>query len=498
MFRTLHILFITILLSYSGAGLSAYAQTGRRYYTGDNTEETSFEQIPKSAERITRDLEGLPPKVSLRPFAPVPGDQGKTGTCVAWSASYAARTISYCIQQGISDPAAIQRVAFSPHYLYYYIKQPGDDECQRGAKVEPALKVLNNRGDVLLTDNVSACSAVIDAIHDQKAKGYSIKAYTSLTNQFGRLGKDDYLRIKKCLAEKNPVIFSIKCYSSLFDVGKDGIWNKPAVDTIVGNHALCIVGYDDARNGGSFEVMNSWGTEWGQGGFFWMTYDQLITYGSYALELMDRESYDRNLTSRGLGDPKITGSLEFVETDDAGNIVKPMPVVRSVVNENGEPSTDPAKAAFSYYRFSDSYPGGTTRFKILFTTNAPAFVYIFSLDDKGELSRMFPYADNVSPAINSYDATVILPLGTKRYRLNAGATTDRICVLYSKSPLDIEALKQAIKGSSGIPFYQLIRKQFGNKLIPLQKIKFQGDKIKFSTSAGEEELVCLFAELNHT
>lgn len=498
MFRNLPILLIIVLLCYSGAGSSANAQSNRRYYTGDITEEASFEQIPKSAQRATRDLESLPPKVSLRPFAPTPGNQGKTGTCVAWSASYAARTISYCIQNGITDPAAIQRVAFSPHYLYYYIKQPGDNDCQRGARVEPALKVLNLRGDVLLADNVQDCSGAIEPAHDQKAKGYSIKAYASLTNQFGRMENNDYLRIKKCLAEKNPVIFSIKCYSSLFDVSKDGIWKKPAVDTIVGNHALCIVGYDDTKNGGSFEVMNSWGTDWGQGGFFWMTYDQMMSFGSYALELMDKESYDRNLTSRGLGDPKITGSLEFMESDDNGNFIRPMPVLRSVMDDKGSPSDDPARAVFSNYRFAESYPGGTTRFKILFTTNAPAFVYIFSVDDKGELSRMFPYADNVSPAINSSEATVILPLGTKRYRLNAGASVDRICVLYSKSPLDLDALKNRIRSNPGSPFQQLIREELGKKIIPLQRIRFQGDKIQFSTSAAEEELICFFVELNHS
>lgn len=41
----------------------------------------------------------------------------------------------------------------------------------------------------------------------------------------------------------------------------------------VGGHTMTVVGYDDTRYGGAFEVINSWGTDWGDGGFTWITYD---------------------------------------------------------------------------------------------------------------------------------------------------------------------------------------------------------------------------------
>lgn len=484
-------LFLLVVLG--SAMLQGMAQGGRRYFTGDNTSLEEFEQIPKSASfKGTRSMEALPAQVSLKAYAPVPGDQGKTGTCVAWSASYAARTISYCIQNGITDPKAIQKVAFSPDFLYYYIKQPGDADCQQGAKVEPALKILTGQGDVLLSDNVGNCITSIKPEHDQKAKGYTIKAYTALTNQFGRIQKDDIIRIKKSLIEKNPVIFSIKCYSSMFNIGPDGIWNKPEVDTVVGNHALCIVGYDTSRNGGSFEVMNSWGTEWGNKGFFWITEKQLTTYGSYALELMDRESYDPKLSSRGLGDPHLKGSIDFQQCDEFGNMLGTMPVSMN-------PSADQIQNVFSHYSFLSSYPGGKTRFKILFTTNAPAFVYIFSVDNNSVYSRMFPYADNISPVINATDATVILPNSAKGYRLDDNqASSDKIFVLYSKSPIDIEALKTKIQSQPGTPVTQVIRQTLGSRIIPQQKIRFGADQISFDVQAREEELVCLFVDLTHS
>ena len=39
-----------------------------------------------------------------------------------------------------------------------------------------------------------------------------------------------------------------------------------------GGHAMCVIGYDDRKDGGAFEIMNSWGTDWGQNGYFMMPY----------------------------------------------------------------------------------------------------------------------------------------------------------------------------------------------------------------------------------
>ena len=41
----------------------------------------------------------------------------------------------------------------------------------------------------------------------------------------------------------------------------------------VGGHAMCVVGYD----GDNFEIVNSWGTGWRNGGFAWLTSGRLAT-----------------------------------------------------------------------------------------------------------------------------------------------------------------------------------------------------------------------------
>ncbi|HSZ84853.1 MAG TPA: hypothetical protein VK787_02420, partial [Puia sp.] len=201
---------------------TANAQTKRKYFTGDNTGENEFDKISRSAQRTTRGLESMPPSFSLKQYAPVPGDQGQHGTCVAWSTGYAARTISYCITHHLTDLDKINSSAFSPAYLYYYVKTDGDNNCALGAKIEPALKVLTDTGDVLLSANIPDCINAVNNTNNIAAKNYTIKAYSSITNVFGRINKNEIIAIKKSITDNNPIIFSLKCYTSLFNVGKDG------------------------------------------------------------------------------------------------------------------------------------------------------------------------------------------------------------------------------------------------------------------------------------
>lgn len=487
--------FTRILSTSAGCMLSmaAIGQGNQQYFTGDNTSETEFNNISKSAQRATRDLDDMPAAYSLKQYAPLPGNQGRHGTCVAWSTAYAARTISYCIQRQYTDAAKINSVSFSPQYLYYYLKVPGDTNCTKGAKIEPALKLLADKGDPLASENITECVDNIDTATDTKAKDYVIKAYTSLTNIFGRITKNEILTIKKSIAERKPVIFSLQCFKSVTQIGKDGVWTPTTPDEPMTNHAVCIVGYDDNKMNGAFEVLNSWGTNWGNNGYFWITYDQLMKYGTYALELMDREVY--NTKNRGLDEPQIKGSLDFVLTNDFGNETGAMQVQRSFVDVNATSSGNEQDVQFANYKLVQDYPAGQ-RFKIKFITNAPAFVYVFSIDDKQVLSSLFPYAANISPAINSANATIYLPSETKNYKLNADATRENICVLYSKTALDIGRLKSNI-ATAGANIYQAIKALYSQRLIAIKNINFGRENISFSAPAAETELVCFFIDLNH-
>lgn len=59
----------------------------------------------------------------------------------------------------------------------------------------------------------------------------------------------------------------------MYDTDKNGLVRPTgAVD---GGHAIAVVGYDDAKFGGAFQLVNSWGPSWGARGFCWVSYEDM-------------------------------------------------------------------------------------------------------------------------------------------------------------------------------------------------------------------------------
>lgn len=80
---------------------------------------------------------------------------------------------------------------------------------------------------------------------------------------------DEQVRLMKAAMLEGPLLVAIDVWEDLFD--HDGGAYAPASEDpalIVGRHALLLVGWDDAL--GAWEVRNSWGPNWGDGGYFHM------------------------------------------------------------------------------------------------------------------------------------------------------------------------------------------------------------------------------------
>jgi len=79
-----------------------------------------------------------------------------------------------------------------------------------------------------------------------------------------------------CLAEGNPFVFGFSVYESFetADVARTGVAVLPAPgERVLGGHAVMAVGYEERDQ--RFLVRNSWGTRWGQGGYFTMPFAYL-------------------------------------------------------------------------------------------------------------------------------------------------------------------------------------------------------------------------------
>jgi C1A family cysteine protease len=79
-----------------------------------------------------------------------------------------------------------------------------------------------------------------------------------------------------CLDSGFPFVFGFTVYDYFesAEMEKTGILKMPtANESVLGGHAVCAVGYDPAKK--LFLVRNSWGTSWGQQGYFWMPFDYM-------------------------------------------------------------------------------------------------------------------------------------------------------------------------------------------------------------------------------
>ena len=437
--------------------------------TGDNTSPEEFAAILKTADRGTRDLRNLPSSFSLKKFSPIPQNQGNYGTCVAWSAGYAARTISFVLQRNITNTDSIKKYVFSPGYIYFKIKDSTDKNCTKGSSILNAMKTMSSTGIMLKKEGLVDCATIIPKNAElKKATPFKIKDFLSLNSVFGAIAKNDILKIKKSLTEKKPVVISIKCYTSFKYVTSPGIWTPSPGDGQSENHAVCIIGFDDKMNGGSFEIMNSWGIEWGDKGFGWLSYDQIMKYGNYAVELMDNE----------VGKTEISGNVDFINLD-----------------ETVMPASKSKMAGYSLYKLTDTLATGSS-FKMKFSTNSPCYIYVFAQDDKGEISPMFPPKPTTSAAINSTKATYYFPSDSTNAQLRPTVGKEIFCILYSKSAIDHEGILNFMK-ETNTNINKAVKDKLGTRLLDMRKVKFQDDRIIFQTPTVENSVLCFFVEMNH-
>ena len=79
--------------------------------------------------------------------------------------------------------------------------------------------------------------------------------------------------LKTAVLTKGPVVARMVVFSDLYDY-TGGVYSKVSGEN-KGGHFVLVVGWDDATS--AFLVKNSWGTDWGLSGYFWIAYSQLAS-----------------------------------------------------------------------------------------------------------------------------------------------------------------------------------------------------------------------------
>lgn len=96
----------------------------------------------------------------------------------------------------------------------------------------------------------------------------AVKNRISAFYRIDATGDNRIVQIKQALSAGNPTVFGTRLSESFRYVRTEDIINCPNCCWI-GRHAMVICGWSDSKQ--AFKVRNSWGTDWGFGGYCWMS-----------------------------------------------------------------------------------------------------------------------------------------------------------------------------------------------------------------------------------
>ena len=464
------VLVVGGLLYFGSRGCSSSASANSplssMFATGGEMNKELYEETEIFEALVDNRKNPLPERVSLEKYCPTPLNQGVQGSCVAWASAYAARTIIEAQRTG-KNPNSIK---FSPAFMYNQIKLGND--CQ-GSYIKYAMDNMMQVGAVPFNDFAytdQSCTKQPSNDLKNQASTFKIKGFQRLTDE--NKGKmHEILAMKQNLAKGSPIIIGMMVGGSFMEnmLGKE-FWNPTSADYNqrgFGGHAMCVVGYDDYYQGGSFLLMNSWGTEWGKNGFAYIRYSDFKHF--------NHEAY--GLYPMGNVDIKETNTFEGSFALELNGGSKSMPL-RQVSNS-----------------FFETTSKITTkdRFKVEVTNNQECYIYIFGEEEKGDVYTLFPYTKKHSPYCG-ITGTRVFPsdysMGT-----DTADGQDKIAVLITRKPVNYEEEQKKLANASGNGLSERMDNVYGKYRSEKQSIT-GSTTIQFKTEVKETEVLYFIIGIN--
>lgn len=271
-------------------------------------------------DRVGATDDSLPVSYDLRNYGRVPAvrNQNPYGTCWA-HATLGAMEANYLTQRLNDTISEIDSVDLSElHMSWFVYKDPGEGKSFPIGTANFGSGVLGQGGNAAMS--TAYLTRLAGAVYESKmpyseAGTDASAADTILTNlvgskeatdssyapialrlleryDMGLVSKDNRDLVKQMVMEHGAVQISYYAGS--------GAYNPDSSTTAyfynsgdITNHAVLIVGWDDnfaskdfnadaskcPKENGAWLVRNSWGSSWGDKGYFWMSYEQYINWG---------------------------------------------------------------------------------------------------------------------------------------------------------------------------------------------------------------------------
>jgi hypothetical protein len=204
-------------------------------------------KLKSSLPFLSKNLITPPATLDLRPWLQPVRWQGKNGACIPFALA--------CIMEYQAKITNVFNGYLSPWFIHVVGSMPGQD-CKTGMMWHKAFDVLMNYGVACEYNFISPYECTFPDISKisecvfLNAKNFRISSYNLVSS---------IDEMKVALTNFGPVIASFDIYNSSTQP-----WSPVTISCFErGSHAMVIVGYDSK----SFIVRNSWGKDWGNGGY---------------------------------------------------------------------------------------------------------------------------------------------------------------------------------------------------------------------------------------
>lgn len=215
--------------------------------------------------------------LSTSPYLPPVGDQQQMPSCTAWATGYGMA--SYEAAKQISQAPSDDSRRASAIDLFVKTRDAEGVGCstQDGTYPQDALDIMTRNGVATLAQvpYVNGCIAA-SSYHSVRINGSKA------------ISPSDSGTIKAMLTAGHPVAMAADTYTDFQNWGfshhDDSVYSGNGQVLPHGGHCMLVVGYDDSKQ--AYKIMNSWGTSFGNQGFFWMSYHTFsqVTAGCYVAD----------------------------------------------------------------------------------------------------------------------------------------------------------------------------------------------------------------------
>ncbi len=463
---------------------TSFISNSQEFAMGLEIDDDAYKAVPIKSKQIAfYDELADVSAVSLKQYTPTVKTQSQYGTCTGWASSYYGRTIAEANRKGVTDKAEINSIAFHP--IYTYFKSTTEENrinCKSGTQVNKVLESLKTDGAPFYNEfEAELCTDYIPEEIDDLAQNNRIQEYRRLIREH-ETSLEKVENVKRSLFNQNPVIIGFAVEKS-FKVAKSVY--LPDNEEIVGYHAMCVVGFDNDRYGGAFEIVNSWGSQWGNDGYIWVTYDDFAKYAKYAYEMIPKPQAPSIVTQELAGELtlKLRGGADMDVINAKTPFKKKVLGFQDVVKES-----DLNEKSLGDYKTTSSYPKDT-KYQIYAKVNQPSYMYVMYADSNGDSGVLFPNPDNPEIVSSYFDvpkAELIVPGEDYFFRLNSDVASDYTVVLFSNEEIDIEGYAKKIKALDG-DLLDKLYVTFGDKLIDKENLVLEPNRMKFSAQYEKKD-----------